>query len=136
MPYSVMPRAKGLNMPRKRKRPVIEEVEEPEDMLELDDEDPALGLSPSSSSASPTAPTRRGPSTVQLQKLQDAYEEKLLESEVAKEYAKKQENELALAKRRTSDGRTTDQMGLPAESLRTAHKVAPRPPSPPSRITA
>ena len=36
---------------------------------------------------------------VQLQKLQDAYEEKLLESEVAQEYAKKQRNKLALAKR-------------------------------------
>ena len=34
-----------------------------------------------------------------VQVLQDAYEEKLLESEAAKKYAKKQENELALAKR-------------------------------------
>ena len=94
-----MPRAKGLNMHRKRKRPVIEEVEEPEDVLESGDEDSALGLSPSSSSASPTAPTTRGPSTVQVQQLQDAYEEKLMESEATKEYAKKKENELALAKR-------------------------------------
>ena len=88
-----------MNMPRKRKRPVIEEVEEPEDVLESGDEESALGLSPSSSSASPSAPTTRGPSTVQVQKLQDAYEEKLMESEATKEYAKKKENELALAKR-------------------------------------
>ena len=95
----VMPRVKGLNMPRKRKRPVIEEVEEPEDVLESGDEESALGLSPSSSSASPTAPTTRGPSTVQVQQLQDAYEQKLLESEAAKEYAKEKKNELAHAER-------------------------------------
>ena len=94
-----MPRAKGLNMPRKRKRPASEELEEPEDVLESDDKDSTLGLSPSSISASPTAPTTRGPSTVQVHQLQDAYEQKLLESEAAKEYAKEKKNELALAER-------------------------------------
>ena len=34
-----------------------------------------------------------------VQKLQDAYEEKLMESEATKEYAKKKKNELELAKR-------------------------------------
>ena len=36
---------------------------------------------------------------MQVQQLQDAYKEKLLESEAAKEYAEKKEKELALAKR-------------------------------------